>query len=89
MPTVDALRNEIRVAVGRYEREISSGFTKEALAAICEAVGDPVGERLPSKPEMRARILTAVEGETYDPTELERSFRKGELDTIAETLRES
>jgi len=88
MPTVDALRNEIRVAVGRYEREISSGFTKEALAAICEAVGDPVEGRLPPKPEMRAQILSAVDDGSYDPADLEQSFRKDELQLITEALRE-
>ena len=36
--TVDDLRNEIRQAVDRYERIESTGFTKEALAAICEAL---------------------------------------------------
>ncbi len=33
--TVNELRNEIRQAVGRYERIESTAFTKEALAALC------------------------------------------------------
>ena len=53
-PTVDELRNEIRVETGRYERVESTAFTKEALAAICEAVGYEIGPgSLPPKPEMR------------------------------------
>jgi len=84
-PTVHALRNEIRVAVGRYEREVSSGFTKEALAAICAALDRPVGERLPPKGEMRATIREAVGVEREDP---EASFRKAELEAIAAALRD-
>ena len=38
-PTVGELRNEIRTATGRFERPASTAFTKESLAAICEAVG--------------------------------------------------
>jgi len=90
-PTVHALRNEIRVKVGRYEREISSDFTKEALAAICEAVDYDIGEGgLPSKGQMRAGILFAIgERDSDDPDGLDRSFRKAELEAIAEALREA
>jgi hypothetical protein len=89
-PTVDALRNEIRVKVGRYEREISSDFTKEALAAVCEAVDYDLGPGgLPSKAQMRAGILHAIgERESDGPEGLDRSFRKAELRAIAEALRE-
>ena len=89
-PTVHALRNEIRVKVGRYEREVSSDFTKEALAAICEAVDHDLGPGgLPSKAEMRAGILRSIgEREDDDPEGLDRSFRKAELQAIAEALRE-
>ena len=89
-PTVDDLRNEIRQAVGRYERIESTGFTKEALAAICEAVGYDVGTgRLPPKPEMRAAILQNVSTtEEVKPDEARQSFRKAELEAIAEELRE-
>lgn len=89
-PTVDALRNEIRVSVGRYEREYSTAFTKEALAAICEAVGYDIDtDRLPSKPQMRAGILWKIgELDEDDPTETENAFRKGELEAIAEALRD-
>ena len=89
-PTVHALRNEIRVKVGRYEREVSSDFTKEALAAICEAVDYDLGPGgLPSKAQMRAGILRSIgEREDDDPEGLDRSFRKAELQAIAEALRE-
>lgn len=89
-PTVDDLRNEIRQAVGRYERIESTSFTKEALAAICEAVGYDVGAgRLPPKSEMRAAIRRNVEGtEPSEPDEADRPFRKAELEAIAEALRD-
>jgi hypothetical protein len=87
MPTVDQLRNEIRVAVDRYERVESTAFTKEALAAVCEAVDGDVdtGGRLPPKSEMRAAIarnLDALDAER-DP---DRPFRKAELETLAAAL---
>jgi hypothetical protein len=85
-PTVDDRRNEIRSAVDRFEREVSTAFTKETLAAVCGAVGEDVDtERLPSKPEMRARILGAVEGTDPDAA-TDRPFRKAELDAIAAAL---
>ena len=89
-PTVDALRNEIRRSVGRYERVESTAFTKEALAAVCAAVGHDVdGNRLPSKPEMRAAILRCIdEGDETDPADAQRPFRKAELTAIAEALRD-
>lgn len=87
-PTVDDLRNEIRRAVGRYERVESTAFTKEALAAICEAVGYDIDtDRLPTKPQMRAGILYSLgELETDDPEQAQRAFRKAQLETIAAAL---
>lgn len=89
-PTVDDLRNEIRDAVGRFERVESTAFTKETLAAICDALGTPVADGpLPAKAEMRASILRAIDpGGTADPAEADRPFRKAELEGIAEALRE-
>lgn len=89
-PTVDELRNEIRVAVGRFEREVSTAFTKEDLAAICEAVGYAIDQdRLPPKPEMRAGILRDIgEGEAVDSSDHDRPFRKPELEAIAAALAE-
>ncbi|QCC52706.1 hypothetical protein [Halapricum salinum] len=90
MPTVDELRNEIRVAVGRYERLESTAFTKESLAAICEAVGYEIDhDSFPSKPEMRAGILYAIgERDVNDPSQSEQAFRKAELEAIAAALSE-
>lgn len=82
MPTVDELRDEIRVAVGRYERRESTAFTKEALAAICEALDAPVGEgRLPPKAEMRATVRERVGLESGDGP-----FRKADLEAVAAAL---
>lgn len=86
--TVDDLRNEIRQAVGRYERVESTAFTKEALAAICTAVEYDIDTNsLPSKPQMRAGILWKV-GELDDdnPANTGQAFRKAELEAIAAAL---
>jgi hypothetical protein len=84
-PTVDELRDEIRLAVGRYERVESTAFTKESLAAICDALGHEVDTaRLPPKSQMRASILREIgEMNPDDPDPVERSFRKAELEAIA------
>ncbi len=85
---VDELRNEIREAVGRYERPVSTAFTKEALAAICEAVGYVIDtDRLSSMPQMRAGILWKIGAqEDDDPADAEQPFRKGELEAVATAL---
>lgn len=87
-PTVDDIRNNIRQAVGRYERVESTSFTKEALAAICDAVGYDINEnRLPPKPQMRAGILQSIgELETDDPEQAQRPFRKAQLEAISTAL---
>ncbi|WP_435360265.1 hypothetical protein [Haloarchaeobius sp. DFWS5] len=85
-PTVHALRNEIRVTVGRYERMESTGFTKESLAAICEAVGADVDtDGRPSKSEMRHGIRENVAD--LDAAD-SGSFRKADLTAIAVELRD-
>lgn len=88
-PTVDDLRNEIRQAVGRHERIESTAFTKEALAAICDAVDYEIdSNHRPPKPQMRAGILWKLDRiDVDDPDEAVRPFRKDELAAIAETLR--
>ena len=89
-PTVDELRDEIRLAVDRYERVESTAFTKEALAAICGAVGYDVDtDRLPPKSRMRAGILWTVGlTDEDDPAQADRPFRAAELEAIAEALRD-
>lgn len=86
--TVDDLRNEIRIATGRFEREISATFTKEDLAAICEAVGCDIDlDPLPPKPQMRAGILSEIGVREDDyPDDAGRPFRKAELESIADAL---
>ena len=86
-PTVDELRNEIRESVGRYERIESTAFTKEALAAIATAVGVAIDTdgRLPPKAQMRSDILAAI-GQDVTPADLERQFRKAELESIQAAL---
>ena len=86
--TVDDLRNEIREAVGRYERVESTSFTKEALAAICDAVGYEIDQqRLPPKSEMRAGIRWRVGRlDDPDPAEGGDAFRKADLEAIAAAL---
>lgn len=83
--TVDELRNEIRLAVDRYERVESTAFTKESLAAICEAVGYEIDQdRFPPKDEMRTGILQAIDA--ADDDRPDRAFRKAELQAIASAL---
>ena len=87
--TVHELRNEIRVGVGRYERDVSSGFTKEALAAICESLdADVETATIPGKDVMRRAISDEVAGidGSRDQTS---GFRKGELEAIAAELAEN
>ncbi|ADB62839.1 hypothetical protein Htur_3990 (plasmid) [Haloterrigena turkmenica DSM 5511] len=89
-PTVHELRNEIRTATGRFEREVSTTFTKEDLAAICDAVNyDIDANSLPSKPQMRAGILYQI-GELDDdaPDSTQNPFKKAELVRIADTVRD-
>jgi hypothetical protein len=88
--TVDELRNEIRVSTGRFEREISATFTKEDLAALCDAVDYEITtDSLPPKPEMRAGILERIGERDDGATEgIDRAFRKGELEAIAAALDE-
>ena len=88
--TVDDLRNEIRQAVDRYERIESTGFTKEALAAICDALSYEIETNtLPSKPQMRAGILWKLDLRDEDnPASAKRPFRKAELQSIATALQD-
>jgi hypothetical protein len=87
-PTVDDLRNEIRECVGRHERLVSTGFTKEALAAIARDVGFDVGDgQLPAKEEMRAEIRSRVGlADDADPDAAGDAFRKADLEALADAL---
>lgn len=86
-PTVHDVRNAIRVATGRFEREFEASFTKEELLAICEALEVEIdrGDR-PSTTQMRRRIrvqvgIAASLGAADDST-----FRKADLQAIADEL---
>jgi len=86
--TVGELRNDIRVAVGRFERPESAAFTKESLQAIYEAVGaDDGGGGRPSTGAMRAGILAAIGYADPDEADDDRGpFRKAELVAIADAV---
>ncbi|RQG94108.1 hypothetical protein [Natrarchaeobius chitinivorans] len=88
--TVDELRNEIRLAVDRYERIESTAFTKESLAAICDAVGyDVDANDLPPKSQMRAGILWTIgDLDDDDPDSVDGPFRKADLESIEGALRD-
>lgn len=88
--TVDELRNDVRLAVGRFERVESTGFTKETLAAICRAVDYDVGAgRLPPKSEMRIAIRRRVGRAGGDDQDVDGgAFRKADLEAIAASLGE-
>jgi len=88
-PTVDDLRNQIREATGRYSRVESTGFTKESLAAICEAVeADVTLEPLPGTDVMRTAIRRRVDG-LDTSRDGEQSFLKAELEAIAAAVTDS
>lgn len=85
--TVQELRNSIRVATGRFEREVKASFTKEELQAICEALGTNVdGAGRPSASEMR-RLIRAHVGIAESPDAADDStFRKPDLQAIADEV---
>ncbi|SDY90470.1 hypothetical protein [Halopenitus persicus] len=84
-PTVQEHRNAIRVATGRFEREVEASFTKEELQAICEALGVDIGEAgRPSTSQMR-RLIRAHVGIAESPEATDDStFRKADLQAIAD-----
>jgi hypothetical protein len=86
-PTVHEIRNAIRGATGRFEREIEATFTKEELRAICAAleVGIDGGER-PSTTWMRRQIRARVGVAASPGGAAETTFRKAELRAIADAL---
>ncbi|WP_115891676.1 hypothetical protein [Haloferax sp. Atlit-48N] len=86
-PTVHEVRNSIRVATGRFEREFEASFTKEELQAICATLEIDVDETgQPSTTRMR-RLIRAQVGiaeslETADDS----TFRKADLQAIADAV---
>ena len=88
--TVQELRNEIRVATGRFEREVKASFTKEELQAICEVLGTDVDDtERPSTSQMR-RLIRAHVGIAESMEAADNStFRKSDLQAIADEVEAS
>lgn len=86
-PTVHELRNAIRAATGRFEREVAASFTKEELQAICETLEiDVDGSNRLSTARMRRRIRAAV-GIVESPEAADDSaFLKADLQAIADRV---
>ena len=80
-PTVQELRNAIRVETSRFERDVKPSFTKEELRAVCEtlrvgvnAAGRPSTSRL--RRLIRAHVgiaesLAAADDATFRKTDLQ------------------
>ncbi|WP_254544773.1 hypothetical protein [Halomarina pelagica] len=86
-PTVHEMRNAIRAATGRFEREFKASFTKEELQAICEALEVDVDEaRRPSTTRMR-RLVRAQVGvaESLEAAD-DSTFRKADLQAISDAV---
>jgi hypothetical protein len=85
--TVHELRNAIRAATGRFEREVEASFTKEELQAVCTALEiDGAESDRPSTAWMR-RLVRARVGLAASLEAAEDSpFRKAELQSIADAL---
>ena len=86
-PTVDELRNAIRVATGRFEREVTASFTKEELQAICAALDVDGNEtQRPSTQRMRRLIRAQVGIAESAQAADDSTFRKADLQAIAEAI---
>ncbi|WP_380680652.1 hypothetical protein [Salinigranum sp. GCM10025319] len=89
-PTVHEIRNAIRAATGRFEREFEASFTKEELQAICEALKITVdGAGRPSTTRMRQQIRAQVGIAESLETADDSTFRKAELQAIADGIEAS
>ncbi|SEW14799.1 hypothetical protein [Halobacterium jilantaiense] len=84
-PTVHELRNAIRAATGRFEREVEASFTKEELQAVCVALGvDEAGGASTSRMRRLARVEAGIEEslESADGS----TFRKADLQAVADAV---
>jgi hypothetical protein len=83
--TVHEVRNAIRAATGRFEREFEASFTKEELQAICEAL-EVDGSGRPSTTRMR-RLIRAQVGvaESLEAAD-DSTFRKADLQAISDAV---
>ncbi|SEM97056.1 hypothetical protein SAMN05216388_100147 [Halorientalis persicus] len=86
-PTVHEIQNAIRETTGRFEREVDASFTKEELQAICAALGVAVDDaERPSTTQMRRRIRAAVGvAESLEAADGS-TFRKADLQAIADAV---
>ena len=85
--TVHKMRNAIRAATGRFEREFEASFTKEELQAICDALEVDIDESgQPSTTRMRrfirAQVGVAESLEAADDS----TFRKADLQAISDAV---
>ncbi|MCU4719155.1 hypothetical protein [Halapricum hydrolyticum] len=86
-PTVHEVRNAIRAATGRFEREVEASFTKEELQAICEVLEVDVDEAgRPSTTRMRRLIRAQVDIAESPETADDSTFRKADLQAIAAVI---
>lgn len=85
--TVQELRNTIRVATGRFEREVKASFTKEELQAVCETLGVDVSEAERSSTSQMRRLIRAHVGiaESLEVAD-DSTFRKADLQAIADEV---
>jgi len=86
-PTVHELRNAIRAATGRFEREVEASFTKEELRAVCEALGvdaDEAGGASTSRMRRLARVQAGID-ESLEAADGS-TFRKADLQAIADAV---
>jgi arsenate reductase-like glutaredoxin family protein len=84
-PTVQELRNAIRVATGRFEREVTASFTKEELQAICETLGvgvDEAGRSSTSQMRQLIRVHVGI-AESLEAAD-DSTFRKADLQAVAD-----
>ena len=86
-PTVQELRNAIRAATGRFERDVEASFTKEELQAVCGALEvDVDGSGRPSTTRMR-RLIRVQVGVAESPEGADGpTFRKADLQAIADAV---
>jgi hypothetical protein len=87
--TVHEVRNAIRAATGRFEREFEASFTKEELQAICEALEAEIDvdeSGRPSTTRMRRLIRTQVGvAESLEAAD-DSTFRKADLQAISDAV---
>ena len=86
-PTVHEVRNAIRAATGRFEREFEASFTKEELQAICEALEVDINDsRRLSTTRMRRLIRVQVGvAESLEAAD-DSTFRKADLQAISDAV---